>query len=107
MVQLYLRDSVASVTRPIKELKGFKRVSLKPGESRTVTFTVPAALMAFYDRQMRYGIEPGRIEVMVGNSSEDIRLTGEFEIMGEVTEVKKKVFFSMVEEDKQDKDECG
>ncbi len=93
VVQLYLRDVVASVTRPVKELKGFRRVSLEPGASCRITFTLAAAQMAFYDRQMRYGIEPGKIEVMVGSSSEDIRLRGEFEITDEATEVKK-VFFT-------------
>ena len=97
VVQLYLRDALASVTRPVKELKGYRRVSLQPGESCAVAFTVAAAQMAFYDREMQYVVEPGKIEVMVGSSSEDIRLSGEFEIVGEVTEIEQKVFFSQVE----------
>jgi beta-glucosidase len=94
VVQLYLHDLVGSVTRPVKELKGFQRVSLAPGEAATVTFTVPAALLAFYDQSLRYVVEPGMIEVLAGASSDDIRLTGQFELAGPVTPVTHKVFFS-------------
>lgn len=94
VVQLYLRDLVASVTRPIKELKGFRRVTLEPGETCRVTFTVFAAQMAFYNLQMQYVVEPGKVEVMVGSSSEDIRLRGQFEIAGQVTPISHKIFFS-------------
>lgn len=87
VVQLYVRDVVASRVRPVKELKGFKRISLKPGEAKRVTFYLSADQLAFYDRAMRFIVEPGTIEVMVGSSSEDIRLTGSFEIAGEVREV--------------------
>ncbi len=97
VVQLYVRDAVASVTRPVKELKGFCRVTLAAGESRTVTFHLAAAQLAFYDRQMNYVVEPGKIEIMVGSSSDDIRLKGEFEIVGEVMTIEKKVFFSKVD----------
>lgn len=97
VVQLYLRDVLASVTRPVKELKGFCRVTLQPGEARTVTFRLPVALLAFYNLERQYVVEPGKIEVMVGSSAEDIRLRGEFEFVGEVTPVTKKVFFSQVE----------
>jgi beta-glucosidase len=94
VVQLYLRDELASLTRPVKELKGFRRLALGPGESRTVVFTLPAAQLAFYDREMRYVVEPGQFTVQVGSSSEDIRLAGSFEIVGETTPVTRKVFFS-------------
>jgi beta-glucosidase len=94
VIQLYLRDLLASVTRPVKELKGFRRVRLAAGQSVRVTFTVKAALMAFYDDQRRFGVEPGVVEVMVGSASDDIRLTGQFEIRGEFTSVSRKVFFS-------------
>ncbi len=94
VVQLYVRDRVASVTRPVKELKGFCRLTLEPGESRVVEFRLPAALTAFYDREMRYVVEPGQFEVMVGSSAEDLPLRGSFEITGEVTPVARKVFFS-------------
>jgi beta-glucosidase len=68
-VQLYLRDDVASVTRPVRELKGFQRVSLAPGESRRVEFTILPEELAFYDHQMRWRMEPGSFTVTVGPSS--------------------------------------
>ncbi len=88
VVQLYLQDPVASVTRPVQELKGFKRVTLRPGEQKTVSFDIPAQVMAFYNRQMELVVEPGEIMVMVGSSSADIRLTGSFTILGPVTPAK-------------------
>jgi beta-glucosidase len=94
VVQLYLHDVLASVTRPVKELKGFRRVRLEAGQSSRVTFTLNAGLMGFYDLWRRYGVEPGVIEVMVGSASDDIRLTGQFEITGEFTPIARKVFFS-------------
>jgi len=84
VAQLYIRDPIASVSRPIKELKGFKRITLEPGEKKRVTFTLSTDQLAFYDRHMRLIVEPGLYEVMVGSSSEDIRLTGSFEVTGEV-----------------------
>jgi len=84
IVQLYIRDLIASVSRPIKELKGFKRITLEAGEKKMVTFTLSTDQLAFYDRHMRLIVEPGLYEVMVGSSSEDIRLTGNFEVTGEV-----------------------
>lgn len=87
VVQLYLHDVVASVTRPVQELKGFVRIVLDPGETRRVTFDVGASQLAFYDLDMRYVIEPGTIDVMVGASSADIRLRGAFSIAGETTAV--------------------
>jgi len=83
VVQLYVHDVVASVTRPVKQLKGFQRLALAPGETRRVTFHLDVGQMAFYDRDMEFVVEPGRVEVLVGSSSEDIRLTGSFEISGE------------------------
>ncbi len=97
VVQLYVRDVVGSVTRPVKELKGFHRLTLQPGEARAVTFTLSVAQMAFYNRAMEYVVEPGAVEVMVGSSSADIRLTGQFEIAGPVTPIARKVFFSQSE----------
>jgi beta-glucosidase len=67
----------------VKQLKGFQRIALKPGERRRVTFHLDVSQLAFYDRDMRFVVEPGRVEVLVGSSSEDIRLTGSFEITGE------------------------
>ena len=78
VVQLYLIDRYASMTRPVKELAGFKRVSIKPGEKKTVVFEVLASQMAFLDKDMRWKIEKGTIGVEIGSSSKDIRLTGEY-----------------------------
>jgi beta-glucosidase len=74
VVQLYIRDLVSSVTRPIKELKGFRKVHLEPGESTTVTFDITPAELAFFDVNMKYVVEPGDFEIMVGNSSRDADL---------------------------------
>jgi beta-glucosidase len=71
VVQLYLRDRVSSVTRPVKELKGFAKVFLQPGETRTVRFDLGPAALAFHDRRMREVVEPGEFTVMVGTSSRD------------------------------------
>ncbi len=71
VVQLYVRDEVSSVTRPVKELKGFRRVSLGPGESTTVTFDVTPDLLAFHDIDMAFRVEPGTFQLMVGSSSRD------------------------------------
>jgi beta-glucosidase len=95
VVQLYVRDVVGSVTRPVKELKGFHRLDdLAPGESRVVTFTLAVPQLAFYNRAMEYVVEPGVVELMIGRSAADIRLTGQFEIAGPVTPIIRKVFFS-------------
>lgn len=80
VVQLYLRDRFSSMTRPVKELAGFKRIHLKPEEKMQVIFTVKADQMAFLERQMRWKVEKGDIDVEIGSSSEDIRLTGEYRI---------------------------
>ncbi len=97
VVQLYTQDVEASVPRPIKELKGFQRVSLKPGGKKTITFALAVNQLGFYDEAAKFVVEPGMVKVMVGSSSEDIRLTGKFEIAGETAEVTTKVFFSPVE----------
>jgi len=74
VVQMYIRDVVSSVTRPVKELKGFKKVSLRPGETQTVEMEITPELLAFYDVNMNYVVEPGEFVVMVGNSSRDADL---------------------------------
>jgi beta-glucosidase len=74
IVQLYIRDLVSSVTRPVKELKGFQRVVLHPGETRTVVFEITSELLAFWDVNMRYTVEAGDFELMTGNSSRDCDL---------------------------------
>jgi len=71
IVQLYIRDKVSTVTRPVKELKGFKRVSLKPKETRTVTFEIKPEHLAFHDVNMKFVVEPGDFEIMIGSSSRD------------------------------------
>ena len=75
VVQFYIRDLISSVTRPVKELKGFKKVFLKPGESTTVALDITPDLLSFYDIHMKYVVEPGDFELMVGNSSQDADLT--------------------------------
>ncbi len=72
VVQLYIRDRVSSVTRPVKELKGFQRVHLEPGESRTVTFEIGTEELQFYGRDMQRVVEPGDFELMVGPNSRDV-----------------------------------
>jgi beta-glucosidase len=83
VAQLYTRDLVSSVTTYEKNLRGFERVHLGPGESRTLTFTLKPEDLALWDRAMRFVVEPGAFRVMVGSSSEDIRLNGEFSILPE------------------------
>ena len=74
VVQLYIRDNISSVTRPVKELKDFTRVSLKPGESRVVEFSITPEKLAFFNRSMNKIVEPGDFTVMVGSSSLDNNL---------------------------------
>ncbi|MDQ1639473.1 MAG: beta-glucosidase [Pyrinomonadaceae bacterium] len=81
VVQLYTRQLVSSVTTYEKSLRGFERVHLKPGESKTVSFALPNIDLAIWDRQMHFVVEPGKFRVMVGSGSEDIRLTDEFTIL--------------------------
>src|SRR2546425_2599688 len=71
VVQLYIRDVAASLTRPVKELKGFQRVTLRPSEKRRVEFTLTPEHLGFYNREMRFVVEPGEFKVMVGTSSAD------------------------------------
>jgi beta-glucosidase len=79
VVQLYIRDTAASVTRPVKELKGFQRITLRPGEKKQVEFVLTAQQLGFWNRQMRFTVEPGEFKVMVGPNSEDL-LEGTFEV---------------------------
>ncbi|MDR1343578.1 MAG: beta-glucosidase BglX [Prevotellaceae bacterium] len=69
VAQLYIRDRVGSITRPVKELKGFQKVALQPGESRQVTFTITPELLKFYNADLRYAAEPGEFWVFIGGSS--------------------------------------
>ena len=74
VVQIYIRDRVSSVTRPIKELRGFKKISLRPGEKLVVDLEITPESLAFYDIDMRYVVEPGEFTIMVGTSSRDCDL---------------------------------
>lgn len=73
VVQLYVRDEVASITRPIKELKGFEKIKLSPGESKTVTFDVKDEQLGFYNNQMKFIVEKGDFTLMVGGNSRDLQ----------------------------------
>ncbi len=73
VIQLYIHDKYASRVRPVKELKGFKRVSLDPGEKKTVTFTLAGDDLAFYNPEMKRVVEPGTFDIMVGGSSVDVK----------------------------------
>jgi beta-glucosidase len=98
VVQLYIRDEIASVPRPTKELKGYARVRLLPGERKSITFHLPADQIAFYDHNLDLVLEAGKIVVMLGSSSEDIRLTGAFEITGgNKMPIQERVFYCPVD----------
>lgn len=84
VVQLYLCDEYACVPRPVKELKGFQRISLQPGESRRLTFVLPTSMLAFINTDLELVLEPGDFMVMLGGSSQDIRLEGKFKLEGTV-----------------------
>lgn len=71
VVQLYIRDLVGSVTRPVKELKAFEKIALAPGESKQVSFTLTQDDLAFYTRNMEFKAEPGDFKVFVGTNSEE------------------------------------
>jgi beta-glucosidase len=81
VVQLYVHDDVSSVTTYEKVLRGFRRVSLSPGQTQTLTFTLGPADLMLLNRQYKWVVESGTFTVIVGSSSEDIRLTGSFEIL--------------------------
>jgi beta-glucosidase len=97
VVQVYTHQFAPRVTRPVQELKAFKRITLEPGETATLEFTLPVNQLGFYDLQHRYVVQPGTVDVMVGSSSADIHARGSFEISGQVTDVSAdKAFFSSV-----------
>jgi beta-glucosidase len=98
VVQLYVFDEYASVTRPAKELKGFCRVTLEPGDRRRLTFRLPIDALAFYNQSLDLVVEAGGVRVLVGSSSADIRLEGRFEIVGDGSMiVAKRIFTCPVE----------
>ena len=88
VVQLYLNDRVASVTRPVKQLVGFARILVSAGDARKVTFHLDPGQLAFYDRDMRFVVEPGEVAIMLGSSSEDIRLEATLEMKGRTRELR-------------------
>ena len=73
VVQLYIRDMVGSIARPVQELKGFERITLQPGESRKVTFTITPDLLKFYNANLYYDCEPGEFDLMIGPNSRDVQ----------------------------------
>jgi beta-glucosidase len=82
VVQLYIRDLVGSLTRPVKQLRGFERIYLEPGDSKRVTFELSHDLLGFYDNHGEYIVEPGKFKVWIGPSSAE-GLEGEFEVLAE------------------------
>ena len=73
VVQLYIRDLVGSTTRPVKELKGFERIYLQPGQTRTVTFKIAPEMLKFYNYDLQYVVEPGDFSIMIGPNSRDVQ----------------------------------
>jgi beta-glucosidase len=83
VVQLYVRDVHAAMTRPVLELKGFARVTVAAGASRKVTFSLPVRQLGYYDRRLRYVVEPGEMEVHVGPSAGELNRAGTFVVTGD------------------------
>ncbi|SKA13669.1 beta-glucosidase BglX [Sediminibacterium ginsengisoli] len=81
VVQLYIRDMVASVVRPVKELKGFQKIMLRPGESKTISFRLTEADLSFYNNDLKKITEAGTFKLMIGSASNDIRLEKSFELI--------------------------
>lgn len=81
IVQLYLHDKVGSIIRPVKELKDFRKVALKAGESQNITFTIDKEKLSFFNRQLTWAAEPGDFDLMIGASSKDIRMSDSFELV--------------------------
>jgi len=73
VVQLYIRDLVGSVTRPVKELKGFQKIELNAGETKTVSFKITPEDLKFYNGDLKYDWEPGEFEIMIGTNSNDVK----------------------------------
>jgi beta-glucosidase len=96
-VQLYIRDVAAAVTRPVKELKGFARLELKPGGRARVHFKVHPGQLGFHDAALRHVVEPGTFDVLVGSASDAIQQRGQFRLLGTSAEAIDKVFRSEVQ----------
>lgn len=98
VVQVYVRDLLASMARPVKELIGFKRIHLQPGETQKITFKMPLSQIAFLDTDMNWKVEAGEMRLMVGSSSEEICLAEEFEITTDAyTEGATRGFYALAE----------
>ena len=82
VVQLYLKDEVAMPVRPIKELKDFKKIFLKAGESKAITFKIDKEKLSFYNEKLQWITQPGKFDLIIGSSSDDIRLKQSFELKG-------------------------
>jgi beta-glucosidase len=80
VVQLYINDVISSTSRPIKELKGYEKISLEPGETKTVKLKLLPEDLSLYDRNMNFVVEPGTFKIMIGSSSQNIKLTGSLEV---------------------------
>ena len=78
VAQLYIHDPVASITQPVRRLRGFQRVNLRPGQTKTVSWTLDASDVGFYDNRGRFRVEPGRIEVFAGDTSSETDNRDEF-----------------------------
>ncbi len=81
IVQLYLRDIVGSIARPVEELKDFKKIKLSAGESKTIKFIIDKEKLSFYNQNYEWIAEPGEFDLMIGASSRDIRLKDHFELV--------------------------
>jgi len=81
IVQLYLRDIVGSIARPVEELKDFKKLKLEAGQSETIKFIIDREKLSFYNQQLQWVAEPGEFDIMIGASSRDIRLKDSFELV--------------------------
>ena len=81
VVQLYIRDDYSSVTTYVKVLRGFERIKLRPGEEKEVCFTLTSQDLGLWSKNNVFEVEPGSFSVMIGSSSEDIRLSGSFVVL--------------------------
>jgi beta-glucosidase len=87
VVQLYTSDEYAEFPRPVKELRGFVRLHLLPGQSKSICFDLPVNMLAYYGEGLKLVLEPGTVKILVGSSSEDIRLQAAFEVRGETKQI--------------------
>lgn len=103
VVQLYIRHPQAIVPRPIRELKGFARITLEPGETKRVTFVLHTDLLATYGEHARQAVQPGAIDLMLGSASDCLPLTGQLEVIGQPVEVgRDKIFLSIAQVEQEE-----